>query len=553
MAMISRAPCDEGVIAAVPCTEAQQKAVGRWVLVATIIGSAMAFIDGTAVNVALPVIQRELNATAASVQWVVQAYALMLAALILVGGSLEDRYGRRLGFMAGVALFTAASIACGLAPSLPTLIAARVIQGIGGALLVPGSLAIISATFPEETRGRAIGTWSGATAIMNAIGPVIGGWLIAHLSWRWVFFMNVPLAVLVLGVSALRVPESRDDSASGRIDVPGAVFVTVGLGALVYGLTEAPGRSWSDPLVLGALVAAVASLAAFIVTERRSPAPMMPLGLFRSPVFSGTNLLTFLLYAALGGALYFVPFNLLQVQGYGTTAAGAALLPMILIMFLLSRPAGGLIQRFGARLPLVVGPAIAALGFALFAVPETGGSYWTTILPAVVVLGFGMTITVAPLTTTVMDSVEERHTGLASGVNNAVSRTGGVLAIAVFGILMALVFNQTLDRHLQEQNLPSPAERAIVAQRDRLAALTVPPSLPPDQAAAVERSVDDAFLAGYRLVMLVGAGMALASALVAWRMIPGGGETGAPAGKLGQQTTNSSIPGRRRPYNDDDA
>lgn len=520
MAIIPRTPCDDGVIAARPDTRPRSPTVGRWVLVATITGSAMAFIDGTAVNVALPVIQRELNATAAAVQWVVQAYALILAALILVGGSLEDRFGRRLGFMTGVVLFTAASVACGLAPNLPFLVAARAVQGIGGALLVPGSLAIISATFPEETRGRAIGTWSGATAIMNAIGPVIGGWLIAHLSWRWVFFMNVPLAALVLAVCALRVPESRDESASGRIDLPAAAFVTIGLGTLVYGLTEAPGRGWHDPLVIGALALSVASLTAFIVTERRSPAPMMPLSLFRSPVFSGTNLLTFLLYAALGGALYFVPFNLLQVQGYGTTAAGAALLPMILIMFLLSRPAGGLIQRFGARLPLVVGPAIAAVGFALFALPGIGGSYWTTVFPAIVVLGFGMTITVAPLTTTVMGSVEERRTGLASGVNNAVSRTGGVLAIAVFSILMTVTFNHTLDLHLQDENLPPRSKQAIVAQRDRLAALTVPAELAPDQAAAVARSVDDAFLSGYRLVMLTGAGMAAASALVAWRLIP---------------------------------
>ena len=529
MSIAVKPPCDEGVILSGRFASARNASegegfsanTGRFVLLATILGSSMAFIDGTVVNVALPTLQRDFSASAAGVQWVVQAYSLFLAALILVGGSLGDHYGRRRVFAIGVVVFTIASIACGIAPNLPLLIAARALQGIGGALLVPGSLAIITAAFPAEERGRAIGTWSGFTAITSAIGPVLGGWMVENLSWRSVFLMNVPLAAVVLLVTLRYVPESRDDEAAGRLDWIGAGIVTIFLGALIYGLTEAAVSGFSNPLVLVLLATSAITAVAFVVVERRVANPMVPLVLFRSRTFSGTNLLTLFLYAALGGALYFFPFNLIQVQGYSSTAAGAALLPMILIMFGLSRWAGGLVGRYGARLPLTIGPLISGAGFLWFAVPGVGGSYWTTFFPAVLLLGFGMTVTVAPLTTAVMGAVENRHSGLASGINNAVSRAGGVIAIAAFGILMTSTFDRSLDADLRQQDLPAAAEREIAANRDQLAGLTVPAGLSDEQRAAVARDVDESFVSGFRLVMIVSAVMAFASGIAAWFTVSG--------------------------------
>src|SRR5881398_1858103 len=334
---------------------------GRIVLAATILGSSMAFIDGTVVNVALPALQNALNATVIDVQWVIEAYSLLLSALLLVGGSLGDRYGRRRVFLIGIVLFAFASAACGFAANIHQLIAARALQGLGAALLVPGSLAIISSSFSEDQRGRAIGTWSGFSAITTAIGPVIGGWLIEHLSWRAVFFINIPLALLVILISLWRVPESSDKENAG-LDWWGAILGALGLGALVYGLIESSRLGFTDRSVGAALIAAAILLALFLILEARVPNPMLPLTLFRSRTFTGANLLTFLLYGALGGTLFFLPLNLIQVQGYSATAAGAALLPFILIISSLSRWSGGLIAKYGPKLPLIVGPLIAAFG-----------------------------------------------------------------------------------------------------------------------------------------------------------------------------------------------
>ena len=518
MSIAVKSPCDEGIIRSGPpgpASDAFSPTVGRLVLLATILGSSMAFIDGTVVNVALPTLQRDFDATAAGVQWVVQAYSLFLAALILVGGSLGDRYGRRRIFAVGVVVFTIASVACGAALNLDLLVVSRALQGIGGALLVPGSLAIISATFPEGERGRAIGTWSGFTAITSAIGPVLGGWMVEHLSWRSVFLMNVPLAAIVLLVTLRYVPESRDEGATARLDWIGAGIITVVLGTLIYGLTEAAVSGLSDPLVMLLLAVSAVAAIAFVIVEGRVSNPMVPLSLFRSRTFSGTNLLTLFLYAALSGALYFFPFNLIQVRGYSSTAAGAAMLPMILLMFGLSRWAGGLVGQYGARLPLTIGPVIAGAGFVWFAIPGAGGSYWTTFFPAVMLLGLGMTVTVAPLTTAVMGAVDERHSGLASGINNAVSRAGGVIAIAAFGILMTVTFDRSLDADLDRLDLSDAAEREIDANRDQLAGLVVPADLSVEQRAAVARGVDESFVSGFRVVMIVSAVMALASGAAA--------------------------------------
>ncbi len=500
---------------------AASPACGGWILAATILGSSMAFIDGTVVNVALPSIQHALNTTVSGTQWVVESYALFLAALILLGGTLGDLYGRRRIFTSGIFLFAAASAWCGFAPDIRHLIAARALQGVGGALLVPGSLAIISAAFPTAERGKAIGTWSGFTGITAAIGPVLGGWLVQHLSWRWVFFINLPIAAAVIAISFLFVPESYGDRGKNRLDIPGAFLITLGLGCLVFSMIEAPGLGWANPEVWGTAVASCAAIGLFLWRESKVDSPLLPLQLFRSMNFSGANLLTLLLYAALGAVLFFLPFNLIQVQGYSPTQAGAANLPFIFILFFLSRWAGGLVAHYGAKLPLVIGPIIAAAGFLLFARPAIGGSYWTTFFPAMLVLGLGMSGVVAPLTTTVMDSVSEHQAGVASGVNNAVSRVASLLSIAVLGIIALHVFNTQLENSLDAANYSSTVKHAVLEQRNRLTQIEPPKELTADQRAALKHSIDESFLAGFRWVMIVSAGLALLSALSAWAMIQG--------------------------------
>lgn len=516
-------PCDEGVIKAKAVAAPCSKASGPWILAATILGSSMAFIDGTVVNVALPALQTSLNATVVDVQWVVEAYALFLAALLLAGGALGDHFGRKRIYAIGVSLFALASIWCGLAPNVHQLIIARAFQGVGGALLVPGSLAIISASFSEEERGQAIGTWSGFTAITAAIGPVLGGWLIEHVSWRAVFFINVPLALIVLALVFLHVPESHDLESRG-LDWIGAALATLSLGALVYGLIESSRLGFADPVIVGALIFGVFTAIVFLIVEARQKNPMLPLTLFRSRNFSGANLLTLFLYTSLSSVLFFLPLNLIQVQGYSATAAGAALLPFILIMFLLSRWSGGLVKHYGAKLPLVIGPIIASLGFALFMLPGAGAkasSYWTTFFPAVIVLGLGMAISVAPLTTTVMNAVNENRAGIASGINNAVSRTAGLLAVAVMGIVMLHTFNSQLDRRLQTLGVPPEVKQILDSQRNRLAGAELPTDIDPEVRRLLKQAVGESFVAGFRRVVAIAAGLALLSALSAWLLIDG--------------------------------
>lgn len=519
MASFARPPCDAGVIRGTPVVAAAAAHTKQWILAATILGSGMVFVDGSAVNVALPALQRDLNASIAEVQWVIEAYALFLAALLLAAGAAGDRFGRRRIFSLGTTIFAIASVWCGLAGSSLELILARALQGIGGALLVPNSLAIISASFDDHERGKAIGTWSGATAITAALGPVLGGWLVDELSWRAVFFINIPLAVVVLAIATWQLPESRDEEAQGPVDWAGAALATVGFGGVVYGLIEAPQRGWAAPDVLAMFLVGVVALAAFLYVESRSAAPMLPLSLFRSRTFSGANVLTFFLYAALGGGLFFVPLNLIQVQGYSATAAGAALLPFILLIFLMSRWAGGLIERYGARTPLVVGSLVTAAAYLMFVIPSVGGSYWLTFFPPTFVLGVGMAICVAPLTTTVMSSVAAAHAGTASGVNNAASRVAALLAVALFGIIMTPVFNAVLDPSLAQAQLPPVLLDSIEQQRDRLAAIELPVSADLQARMAARELISAAFVAGFRWIMVLSALLCLASAAVAWWFI----------------------------------
>lgn len=413
------------------------------VLAATILGSGLAILDGTAVNVALPQLQKSLNAGAGEIEWVITAYLLTLSAFVLIGGAAGDRYGRRKVFVWGAVLFAAASLGCALAPNLQLLTAARALQGAGSALLTPASLAILSASFTGERRGGAIGTWAGVGALAAAVGPVLGGWLTEAVSWRAIFLINLPLAAATVIIALVFVPESKDP-APRDADWPGASLAVIGLAVLTWGLTVAPERGFGDVLVLAALGAGLALSAAFVWRELTCGCPMAPPELFRSPTFTGANISTLLLYFALSGALFFLPFGLIRARGMSTLEAGAALVPVSIIMGLFSSFAGRLAHRIGPRLQMSIGPVIAGAGFAWLSLAAGQGSYWTTVLPAICVMAVGMTTTVAPLTDTVMAAAGPDDAGIASGVNNAIARLAGLLAVAMLGVLFSLAFQHGL-------------------------------------------------------------------------------------------------------------
>jgi EmrB/QacA subfamily drug resistance transporter len=413
------------------------EARGRWVLLATVLGSGLAFLDATVVNVALPRIGKDLDAGISGLQWTVNAYTLTLAALILLGGSLGDRFGRRRVFVVGVVWFALASLACGLAPNVTSLAVARAVQGIGGALLTPGSLAILQSTFRQEDRARAIGAWSGLAGIAGAAGPFIGGWLVEHAGWRWVFLLNLPLAAAVVLVSVRHVPETRDPEAAHSLDLPGAALGALGLGALTYGLIGWQEQGASG-MVLTGLVVGVAGLLAFGWREHRAPEPMLALGIFSSRLFAATNAVTFAVYAAIGGVFLFLVLALQVVAGFSPIAAGAALLPVTVLLLLLSARVGALATRIGPRLPMTVGPALAGVAVLLMSRLDTDVSYVLDVLPAATLFGLGLALTVAPLTSTVLAAAPDRHAGLASGVNNAVARVAGLLAVAVLPLVAGL-------------------------------------------------------------------------------------------------------------------
>ncbi len=494
----TRPPCDAGVIEATPAFDAALSQRRKWLtLVATIIGSSMALLDGSVVNIALPAIQQALHADAAATQWIVNAYLLLLGAFVLIGGSAADLYGRRRIFVLGVAVFIAASVACGLSPNVLVLIVSRAVQGFGAALLTPASLAMLGATFAEQERNRAIGIWAGAGSLMMAAGPMLGGWLVDQISWRAIFLLNVPLAIAAAGLVLRFGCESRDPQAK-QLDWSGAASVAIGLAAMTWGLSAIPASGFRDKAVLAALGVGIAFLMWFVLIEARlHERAMMPLSFFRSRNFSATNALTLLLYFALGGALYYLPFGLIRLGGYSATQAGAALLPFALIMGFGASCAGTIADRLGPRLPLTIGPIVAAFGFAMLAFADFSQPYWVGVFPPMLLLGVGMAITVPPLTSTVMGAAGETHAGIASGVNNAVARVAGLLAVAALGAAFFATFSYhlagTTSAHANE------ALNAVMSGR---------PGTSAESIAAFERAL--------RAVMLVPASCAALAGLVGW-------------------------------------
>lgn len=500
---------------------------GFWVLSATILASSMAFFDGSSLNVALAALQADLGASAADLLWIVNAYALMLGALMLVGGALGDHYGRRRIFGIGIVGFLLTSLLCGLAPDTGTLIAARAVRGAAGALMVPGSLAILSSYFDDSSRGRAFGTWSALTTLATIAGPFLGGILADAGLWRGIFFFSIPLGVGALWALLRYVPESRSEVRARGLDWPGAVLATLGLAVLTYGFIEL-GRQGAaglaDPLIPLAVGAGCVVLGLFVFVEARSPNPMMPLHLFRSRTFSGANLLTLFMYSALYGSLFFMPLNLIQVQGYNALQAGMALVPISILLALMSRWAGGLVDRYGPRLPLVAGSCIAGFGYVGLALPgQTGGpgDYWLSYFPGLLLLGVGLGVVVAPLVTAVMGSVPQHNAGVASGINSAVARSAQALATAMLGGLALLLFSHFLLGAVEPLALPDAALASLQAEAPNFGNAAVPEGLTPVQGAAVADAVAASFVQAFQLIMVAAAALCWVSSLCALVVIEG--------------------------------
>jgi EmrB/QacA subfamily drug resistance transporter len=508
-------PCDEQAIRSSRGTADCSARERRWVLVAAILASAIAYIDESVVNVALPAIAKDLATSLAVIQWVINAYTLCLAAFLLVGGAAGDQIGRRRIFVVGIAIFAIASVWCGISPSVTQLIIARALQGIGAALLIPCSLAMIGASFPETDRGRAIGTWAGFSAIAAAVGPLLGGWIVDHMTWQAIFLINPFLALPAIWIALRHVPESRDPNAPPGVDWWGSLLAFGGLGGVAFGLIALSERDASDVSLIAYFVVGALLLIAFVWHEGRARTPMMPLGLFRSRTFSGINLMTLLLYGALGGAFFLLPFDLIQVHGYSATLAGTVFLPFTIIMGVLSRWSGALLDRIGARLPLIVGPTISAAGFALIALAGPTTSYWIGFLFPIAIVGLGMAASVAPLTTVVINAVPAHQTGVASGINNSVASVATLLAIAIFGAVGLGGLNRALDQRLAMLPLSSSAQQAIESARGTF---VIDPSLTTGLGAdrpIVEAIVKASLAEGIRIAMLLAAALALASAACA--------------------------------------
>lgn len=493
----------------------------KWTLLSTIMASSLVFIDSTALNVALPALQEDLGITGTELLWVINGYALFLSALLLVGGSLGDLYGRNKIFLIGLGIFSVSSLACGISQSSIQLILARGVQGIGGALLTPGSLSILSSQFPTESRGKAIGIWSTFSALTGVAGPVIGGWLSGMGLWRVIFFINVPLSILVFVSMIMKVPESKNDNAKA-LDVWGAILVTLGLAGLTYGFIESPKYGFDNPMILAALIIGILALVLFIWVQRNSSHPMMPLKLFSSSNFSGSNLLTLSIYGALGGSMFFLPLNLIQIQGYSELNTGLAMLPIIICISAISPFMGNFVDRNGVRIPLIIGPIITGTGFFIFStIGITLGfeEYWQTFFIAFTLLGIGMGITVAPLTTAVMGAVSQGDTGIASGVNNTVARTAGVLAIALMGAMVLFSFKSTIIKSVESLSISSTLKDEIIAGSANLAAMEIPEELSMENKTIIVKVIKRAFVDAFNEAAYVASALSWLGAFVAFMFI----------------------------------
>lgn len=508
-------PCDAGVISctrgAAPCHPSSRP----WVIATTSLGSGMAFLDSAVMNVALPAVQMDLDVSARDVQWVFGAFAVVLAAFLLLGGTLGDHYGRRRIFVLGATIFAAASVWCALAPGTGQLIAARAVQGAGGALLVPASLAIVGASFEGRQRAKAIGLWGALSSLAMAVGPVLGGWLVEDVSWRVAFLITPAMAFVAIPIALRHVPESRDPEAH-KLDLIGAAIATIALAGLVYGLIESSASGFASPVVLAGLLLGVFALLTFVFVERHERDPMLPPSLFRSRNFDGANLVTLLFYMSLTGSLYYVPFLMMQVHGFSAFVTGSVFLPFVAMALLLGRLSGYILTHFGVKMPLVAASLVAALGYAQFAMPGVEhGSYWSFFFPAMVVQGFAMALVITPLTTVALGSVDSEHSGLASGVNNVAARLAAPLAVAMLSVFLYGVFSTSLDARLDSMNLPREVRSEMEAAKAHLGAAEAPEGVNTRTATHIERAIDESFVAGFRAVMLVCVGLALASALAA--------------------------------------
>ncbi len=485
------------------------------VLLVTILGTGMVYLDQTAVNVALPVIQRDLQADVGGLQWMVDIYILALAVLLLIGGSLGDRYGRVRVYLIGMVLFVASSVAAGLAGTLWFLVAARAVQGVGGALLIPGGFAILNATVAPERRGRILGAWGAFSPLITISGPLLGGWLVDTVSWRAVFFLNVPLGLLAFFIAARCVPENRDEFASGRLDWPGVLTLFVGLGALLVGLIEGPHFGWGSPLIVGSLAAGVLGLAAFVAVEARSPAPMLPLHLFRNRTFAGINLVTLVQYIALSSVFFFFSLNLQQAQGFTASQAGLAGLPTSILLILMARPMGWLTDRIGARPLMVAGVLLIGVGCLLLRLPGLITNYWTSFFPGLLVYGIGLGLLVVPLTAVAIGALPGRYSGVASGLNNAAARVAQMLGVAVFGAVMLSTFRVGLmERVIEPGLLPPAAAEELIESSRQLGATQPPTGLGAELAQAVQQAIRLSFVDGFRMLMLISAALSVVSAVL---------------------------------------